>query len=33
MSAPSTDDLFVMLFEVGPASNVSFGQGVAQLAK
>jgi phenylpyruvate tautomerase PptA (4-oxalocrotonate tautomerase family) len=27
------DDLFVMFFEVGPASNVSFGKGIAQLAK
>jgi hypothetical protein len=32
MSAPSTDDLFVMLFEVGPASDASFGQGIAQFA-
>jgi phenylpyruvate tautomerase PptA (4-oxalocrotonate tautomerase family) len=29
----SPDDLFVMFFEVGPASNVSFGRGIAQLAK
>ena len=27
------DDLFVMFFEVGPASNVSFGRGIAQMAK
>jgi phenylpyruvate tautomerase PptA (4-oxalocrotonate tautomerase family) len=27
------DDLFVMFFEVGPAANVSFGKGIAQLAK
>lgn len=29
----SPDDLFVMFVEIGPASNISFGRGIAQLAK